>query len=101
MAATPRLPEPPRSVADQIAPPGFWGLANLLASGAQFYHGYKRNGDSVGWGLLWAVSGAPAVAVGYALGFDSDEAIFLASHAPPLGYAAKQGFAKPAEEPKS
>ena len=88
------LPEPPDSVDDDDAP-GFWGLMNFAAGAAQFYHGYKRNGDSVAWGLLWSVSGLPPAILGYCLGFDSDEAIFLSSHVPPLGLAAKQGFAEP------
>jgi len=48
-------------------------LTKLLASGASAYHGYKRNGDSIGYGLLWAFTGR--------LG---------------LGLALAQGFAKPA-----
>lgn len=95
----PSLPEPPRSVADQAAPPWLWKVLGFAAGAAQFYHGYKRNGDSIRWGLLWSVSGLPTVAAAYAVGMDSDEAIFLASHAPPLGVAAKQGFAEPIKRP--
>lgn len=98
--ATPSLPEPPRSVAETIAPRGMWGALNFLAGAAQFYHGYKRNGDSIGWGLAWAVSGAPTAALGYFLGLDSEEGVFLSSHAPPLGVAAAQGFARPLERSK-
>lgn len=33
------------------------------------YHGFKRNGESVPWGLAWAVGGlvCPTVTMGYAL----------------------------------
>lgn len=97
----PRIPEPPRSAADMVAPRGFWGVLTFVAGSAQFYHGYKRNGNSIGWGLLWSVAGLPTVAAAYAVGFDSDEAIFLASHAPPLGLAATQGFARPIAKTKA
>lgn len=97
---TPRLPEPPRSVADSIAPPGLWRTLNFLAGAAQFYHGYKRNNDSVAWGAVWAVAGAPTALLSYLVGLDSEESIFIASHAPPLGLAATQGFAKPLESPE-
>lgn len=41
-----------------------------LATGVQFYHGYKRNGGSIGWGLGWALIPFPigtplALAQGY------------------------------------
>ncbi len=54
---------------------GVWiGGLSLLSAGFSFYHGYKKNYDSLGYGLLWGAAGAlfpiitPAVAVvdGYA-----------------------------------
>jgi hypothetical protein len=101
IGAIPSLPEPPRSVADQVAPPWLWGALSFVAGSAQFYHGYKRNGNSIGWGLLWSVAGLPTVAAAYVVGLDSEEAIFLASHAPPLGVAATQGYAQPIEKQKA
>jgi hypothetical protein len=44
------------------------GLAALASSGIGFYHGYKRNGDSFGWGLWWAFMGSifPVITPAYA-----------------------------------
>jgi len=93
------LPDPPLSVLEQEDQPVFWPFLGLAATGAQFYHGYKRNEGSIGWGLLWAFSGVPAVALGYFLGWDSQRSVFLMTHVPPLGVAGAQGFAKPIEKP--
>lgn len=35
-----------------------YGVAALASTGLGFYHGYKRNGDSFGWGLAWAFAGS-------------------------------------------
>ncbi len=44
------------------------GAASIGSSALGFYHGFKRNGDSFGWGLWWGVMGAifPVIVPGYA-----------------------------------
>lgn len=44
------------------------GLTALASSGLGFYHGYRRNGDSFGWGLFWAFMGGifPVIVPAYA-----------------------------------
>lgn len=44
-------------------------LTKLLASGASAYHGYKRNGDSIGYGLLWAFTGRLGLGLALAQGY--------------------------------
>jgi hypothetical protein len=46
-----------------------YGVASLAAGGIAAYHGYKRNGDSVGWAFGWYLFGAwlPFFAVPLAL----------------------------------
>lgn len=50
------------------------GLLAIASPGLAFYHGYRRNGDSFGWGLAWAIMGriapvlTPALAVAQGLG---------------------------------
>lgn len=53
-----------------VYPSNYANIAMRLASG---YHGYKRNDDNVGYGLLWALFGTPTT----------------------FGLALEQGFAKP------
>lgn len=51
-----------------------YGLAGTAAGAALTYHGYKRNGGSLGWGLAWGVFGgliwpiALPIALGQGLG---------------------------------
>lgn len=51
----------------------FWQLASAASIGFSAYHGYKRNNDSLGWGIGWGVLGAlfPIItpAIGVAQGF--------------------------------
>lgn len=47
--------------------------ANIAMRFASAYHGYKRNDDNVGYGLLWGLFGVPSA----------------------FGLALEQGFAKP------
>jgi hypothetical protein len=54
------------------------GLVVLASAGASAYHGYKRNHDSVGWGLAWGLLGAAVPVV------------------TPVAAAILQGYAKPA-----
>ena len=53
-----------------VIPSNYANIAILLANG---YHGYKRNGDNVGYGLLWTIFGGPTA----------------------FGLALEQGYAKP------
>jgi len=53
-----------------VIPSNFANIAIRLASG---YHGYKRNDDNIGYGLLWTLFGSPTA----------------------FGLALEQGFAKP------
>jgi hypothetical protein len=92
------LPPPPLSASDLELPNWVWTAADLAAFTAQFWHGFKRNNDSVLWGGLWGLAGVPLAAASWLLGLQSRPAIFLSSHAAPLGYAAWQGYAKPATE---
>lgn len=50
-----------------------WGVASLVSMGASAYHGAKRHGGSIGWGVWWGVMGGlfPVLtpAVGAAQGF--------------------------------
>lgn len=47
-----------------------WSLASLVSMGAAAYHGSKRNGGSIGWGIWWGLMGGifpvitPAIGVG-------------------------------------
>lgn len=79
--ATSQLPPPPPppaapdDVSTAVKVAGFAILGLWLGSGAiSAYHGYKRNNDSLGWGLGWGLMGlvfpilSPtlAIAEGYA-----------------------------------
>ena len=50
-----------------------WGAAAAASIGVGVYHGMKRNGGSIGWGVWWGFMGAlfpvitPAVAVAQGL----------------------------------
>lgn len=50
-----------------------WGIASLVSMGASAYHGAKRHGGSIGWGIWWGLVGGmfPVLtpAVGAAQGF--------------------------------
>ena len=48
---------------NSVYPSNFANIALRLAGG---YHGYKRNGDNIGYGLLWALFGS-ATSFGLAL----------------------------------
>lgn len=51
-----------------------WGIASLVSMGASAYHGAKRHGGSIGWGVWWGVVGGvfpvltPAVAAAQGFG---------------------------------
>lgn len=51
----------------------FWGVASVVSTGIGAYHGYRRNNDSIGWALWWALMGGmfPIVtpAIAFAQGF--------------------------------
>lgn len=51
----------------------FWEIATAASVGLSAYHGYKRNDDSLGWGLAWGALGGlfPIItpAVAFAEGF--------------------------------
>lgn len=34
-----------------------WSVLSAVSSGLSGYHGYKRNGGSVGWGVAWFLLG--------------------------------------------
>ena len=53
-----------------VIPSNYANLAIMLANG---YHGYKRNGDNVGYGILWTLFGGPTA----------------------FGLALEQGYTKP------
>ena len=71
----PNAPVAPRAmmVGQDPALSAFWQVAIPVSAGLSGYHGYKRNNDSLGWGLVWGLLGAtfPIVtpAVAYAQGF--------------------------------
>jgi hypothetical protein len=50
------------------------GLLAIVSPGVAFYHGYRKNHGSVGWGLAWAIAGrlapvlTPALALAQGLG---------------------------------
>jgi len=46
-----------------------YAALNLIGAGASAYHGYKRNNDSLGWGLAWFLGGAAGAGVGVAQGW--------------------------------
>lgn len=46
-----------------------YGVLALASSGIGFYHGYLRNGGSVGWGLGWALMGTVMPVITPALAF--------------------------------
>ena len=52
----------------------FWQIAVPLSAGLSAYHGYKRNYDSLGWGVAWALLGGtfpiitPAIALAQGFG---------------------------------
>ena len=50
-----------------------WGLLSAASVGASAYHGAKRNGGSLGWGVAWGLLGGlfPVLtpAIGAAQGF--------------------------------
>ena len=50
-----------------------WGIASLASMAASAYHGSKRHGGSIGWGVWWGVVGGifPVLtpAIGAAQGF--------------------------------
>lgn len=51
-----------------------WGLLRTASVGVSAYHGYKRNGDSLGWGVGWGALASlfgvfvPAIALAQGLG---------------------------------
>lgn len=51
-----------------------WGLLAAASLGASVYHGVKRHGGSIGWGLAWGAAGAvfpvvtPAIAAAQGYG---------------------------------
>lgn len=51
-----------------------WGLLGAASVGVSAYHGYKRNGGSVGWAIGWGLLGGafpvlvPAVAFAQGIG---------------------------------
>ena len=57
-----------------LADPTFWQIAVPLSAGLSAYHGYKRNYDSLGWGVAWALLGGtfpiitPAIALAQGFG---------------------------------
>lgn len=83
--AGPRLtlqPQPPPNLFGLRGPEdsGVAGVAKLIygllgtgALAALTYHGYKRNDDSIGWGLTWGLLGSLAwpvtVPIAFAQGF--------------------------------
>ena len=46
-----------------------YGVLAIASSGIGFYHGYLRNGGSLGWGLGWAIMGSIAPVLTPALAF--------------------------------
>lgn len=50
-----------------------WGAASLVSMAASAYHGSKRNGGSIAWGVWWGIMGGmfPVLtpAIGAAQGF--------------------------------
>jgi hypothetical protein len=54
-------------------PSPFWVVASIASGAASAYHGSKRHGGSVIWGLVWGLAGGlfPVVtpAIGAAQGF--------------------------------
>jgi hypothetical protein len=46
-----------------------WGAISTLGTGLGAYHGYKRNGGSVGWAIGWGLLGGlvPIITVPVAL----------------------------------
>lgn len=50
-----------------------WGIASLVSMAASAYHGSKRHGGSIGWGVWWGIAGGmfPVLtpAIGAAQGF--------------------------------
>ena len=76
------------NVPEQTCPqvPTFWTALAVATIGAGFYHGYKRNNQSVPYGLAWSLFGllgGPAIG---AIG---------------LGLAFGQGFGEPAKKDES
>ena len=46
-----------------------YGTLSLVSSGASAYHGFKRNRDSVGWGIWWGLMGGLFPIITPAIGF--------------------------------
>ena len=76
MAAVPQAPAPTFSSNGSDGSTWTFGAwetaytaAGLVAAVASGYHGYKRNGGSAGWGLVWGILGfaVPVVTVPVAL----------------------------------
>lgn len=46
-------------------PDSVWSLLSLAGAAAGAYHGYKRNHESIGWAIGWALLGsiAPVITV--------------------------------------
>ena len=75
--------EPPLGMADATPTPtpsatpffpsqtvrNVYGVLAIASSGIGFYHGYLRNGGSLGWGLGWAIMGSLAPVLTPALAF--------------------------------
>lgn len=55
-----------------------WGVASTASLAASAYHGYKRNHDSIGWGIWWGLMGAMFPII-----------------TPVIAYVAAPGFAQP------
>jgi hypothetical protein len=45
------------SIGQGLAGVGFWEIVEPVSIGLSAYHGYKRNRDSLGWGLAWGLLG--------------------------------------------
>lgn len=56
----------------------FWGTVATVSLVASAYHGYKRNHDSIGWGIWWGLMGATFPII-----------------TPIIAYVAAPGFAQP------
>ena len=69
-------------------------LYNLAASLAAAYHGYKRNNDSIAWGLGWMFL-PNLIELPLQLFVMVPNPVIMAISTLPLGIALTQGFAKP------